>query len=68
MVKLNLKLRPGCYAARSDPKDVARSVGDTFICSLEKKDAGPTNNWTVPADMCAYLMTSFTRCVEGRTL
>lgn len=29
LTKLNPKLRPGCYAARSDPADVARSMGDT---------------------------------------
>ena len=43
-------------------------MGDTFICSLEKKDAGPTNNWMDPDDMRAHLTTSFTRCMEGRTL
>jgi phosphoenolpyruvate carboxykinase (GTP) len=43
-LRLNQKLWPGCYYARSSPNDVAR-VGDrTFICSLSKDTAGPTNS------------------------
>ena len=68
IIRLNQKLRPGCYAARSDPKDVARSMGDTFICSREKKDAGPTNNWLDPTEMRSHLETSFTRSMEGRRM
>lgn len=66
--KLNQKLRPGCYAANSDPADVARSMQDTFICSRTKADAGPTNNWKEPETMRAELETSFSNCMEGRTM
>lgn len=68
VIKLNQKLRPGCYAARSDPKDVARSMGDTYICALKEKNAGPTNNWMDPTEMRGLLKESFRGSMEGRTM
>jgi len=68
LIELNQQKMPGCYLHRSAPHDVARTEHLTFVCTEEKEDAGPNNNWMAPADATAKLTPLFTGSMKGRTM
>jgi phosphoenolpyruvate carboxykinase (GTP) len=68
LIELNPRTHPRCYLHRSDPKDVARVEKLTVICTRNKDDAGPNNNWMDPDEAHAKIDALFEGCMRGRTL
>ena len=67
-IELNQKTYPHSYLHRSNPNDVARTEGITYICTHKKEDAGPTNNWMAPAEAKDKVRPLFDGAMKGRTL
>jgi len=68
LIKLNEKTHPNCYLHRSNPTDVARVEHLTFVCTGNKEDAGPNNNWMAPKEAHSKIDALFKGAMKGRTL
>jgi phosphoenolpyruvate carboxykinase (GTP) len=68
LIQLNERNLPGCFYHRSKPNDVARTESLTYICTRNKSDAGPTNNWMVPGEAYKRAGEIFSGAMKGRTM
>ena len=68
LIELNQSKMPGCYLHRSASHDVARTEHLTFVCTDDKDEAGPNNNWMAPADARAKLSELYRGAMKGRTM
>ncbi len=68
LIELDQRSYPDCYLHRSHPDDVARTEASTFICTLDKADAGPTNNWMESRQAEELLWRIFDGCMAGRAM
>jgi phosphoenolpyruvate carboxykinase (GTP) len=65
---LNEKTYPNCQLHRSSVNDVARTEHLTYICTPEKDDAGPTNNWMDPNAAKHKVGALLDGAMRGRTM
>ena len=68
MIRLNEEKLPNCFLHRTDPNDVARVEGRTYICCKNEEDAGPTNHWMEPSEMYEKLYKLLEGSMKGRTM
>ena len=68
LIKLNQEKLPGCYLHRTTVNDVARVEGRTFICSKNKEDSAPINNWMETGEAFALMNDLFKGVMTGRTM
>jgi phosphoenolpyruvate carboxykinase (GTP) len=68
LIRLNPETHPGCTLHRSNPTDVARTEHLTFVCTVNKENAGPNNNWMEPREAHEKVDALFAGSMKGRTM
>ena len=68
VIRLNQDKLPGCLYHRTALNDVARTENLTFICTKNKKGAGPTNNWMLSSSAYKKASKFFEGSMKGRTM
>ena len=68
LISLDQKKLPGSFLHRTAKNDVARTEGLTFICTKNKKDVGPTNNWMKPSAAYRKAGKYFKGSMRGRNM
>ncbi len=68
LIKLNQEKLPGCYLHRTTVNDVARVEGRTYICSKNKDDSAPINNWMETSQAMSLMNDLFNGVMKGRTM
>ena len=68
VIMLNQEILPGCIYHRTAENDVARTEHLTYICTPQKADAGPTNNWMSPEEGYSKGRAYLSGSMKGRTM
>ena len=68
LLELDQTHYPHCYLHRSHPSDVARVEHLTYVCTRDRSDAGPNNNWMHPDEANATIDALFDGAMQGRTM
>lgn len=68
LIRLNGETYPNCFLHRSDPSDVARVEHLTFVCTPNRDEAGPNNNWMAPDEAHRKLDALYSEAMRGRTM
>ncbi|KAG0438474.1 hypothetical protein HPB47_016997 [Ixodes persulcatus] len=74
---VQLKKHANCYLVRTDPRDVARVEGRTYIATSKREDTVPIpfpgaksvlGNWMSPEELRRVLADRMPGCMKGRTM
>ena len=68
LILLDQEQYPGCLYRRVATNDVARTEHLTFICTTNRDDTGPTNNWMSPEEGYRRAGEIFAGSMKGRTM
>ncbi len=68
LIKLNEEKFPNCFLYRSSSFDVARSEEATYVCTKDREEAGPNNNWMDPYLAKKKLFKLLEGCMKGRKM